>query len=272
MFVQGILSPEVTSHYKGGVRLLFCYRLVYKSRNIQIICHVVSLFVRWNSHLGAWLQEPVSSFSSVSALTRVLIQGLHFYHVLQLAFSLGFPLCMWVCLCLYLEFSANATLMPLCVNITIFSPVSSPLFLFWCVWFCLEGQLFFMFLPFSILLSARVSSCLFLSVKSISAASCQSLPWHPGDLGLRFLLSLCPGLEELVLSEMNSPSRTQTGDSSSVSSFSYREILREKESSTIPARVRSKEEPTAPASTQILGLSFSPLQPSLTMGPAHIFS
>ncbi|KAM6151356.1 GRIP1-associated protein 1 isoform 2-T2 [Rhynchocyon petersi] len=44
------------------------------------------------------------------------------------------------------------------------------------------------------------------------------------------------GLEELVLSEMNSPSRTQTGDSSSVSSFSYREILREKESAAIPAR------------------------------------
>ncbi|XP_029390113.1 GRIP1-associated protein 1 isoform X5 [Mus pahari] len=44
------------------------------------------------------------------------------------------------------------------------------------------------------------------------------------------------GLEELVLSEMNSPSRTQTGDSSSVSSFSYREILKEKESSAIPAR------------------------------------
>ncbi|KAM9181411.1 GRIP1-associated protein 1 isoform 2-T2 [Dugong dugon] len=44
------------------------------------------------------------------------------------------------------------------------------------------------------------------------------------------------GLEELVLSEMNSPSRTQTGDSSSVSSFSYREILREKESSAVPAR------------------------------------
>lgn len=115
------------------------------------------------------------------------------------------------------------------------------------------------FLPFSI------------SVKSISASSCQSLPWHPGDLGLRFLLSLCPGLEELVLSEMNSPSRTQTGDSSSVSSFSYREILREKESSTIPARVRSEEEPTAPASAQILGLSFPPLQPSLTVGLAHIF-
>ncbi|XP_016046449.1 GRIP1-associated protein 1 isoform X4 [Erinaceus europaeus] len=44
------------------------------------------------------------------------------------------------------------------------------------------------------------------------------------------------GLEELVFSEMNSPSRTQTGDSSSVSSFSYREILREKESSSVPAR------------------------------------
>ncbi|XP_021105617.1 GRIP1-associated protein 1 isoform X2 [Heterocephalus glaber] len=44
------------------------------------------------------------------------------------------------------------------------------------------------------------------------------------------------GLEELVLSEMNSPSRTQTGDSSSISSFSYREILREKESSAAPAR------------------------------------
>uniref|UniRef100_A0A2K5PBK1 GRIP1 associated protein 1 n=1 Tax=Cebus imitator TaxID=2715852 RepID=A0A2K5PBK1_CEBIM len=44
------------------------------------------------------------------------------------------------------------------------------------------------------------------------------------------------GLEELVLSEMNSPSRTQTGDSSSISSFSYREILREKESSAVPAR------------------------------------
>ncbi|KAJ8265064.1 hypothetical protein COCON_G00141630 [Conger conger] len=36
------------------------------------------------------------------------------------------------------------------------------------------------------------------------------------------------GLEELVLSEISSPSRTQqTGDSSSVSSFSYREIMKE---------------------------------------------
>nr|XP_008508584.1 PREDICTED: GRIP1-associated protein 1 [Equus przewalskii] len=58
--------------------------------------------------------------------------------------------------------------------------------------------------------------------------------------------SLCPGLEELVLSEMNSPSRTQTGDSSSVSSFSYREILREKESSTVPARSLSSSPQAQP--------------------------
>ncbi|XP_053551484.1 GRIP1-associated protein 1 isoform X2 [Bombina bombina] len=35
------------------------------------------------------------------------------------------------------------------------------------------------------------------------------------------------GLEELVLAEISSPSRTQTGDSSSISSFSYREIMKE---------------------------------------------
>ncbi|KAM4663874.1 GRIP1-associated protein 1 isoform 1-T1 [Discoglossus pictus] len=38
------------------------------------------------------------------------------------------------------------------------------------------------------------------------------------------------GLEELVLAEISSPSRTQTGDSSSVSSFSYREIMKENSS------------------------------------------
>ncbi|XP_045426340.1 GRIP1-associated protein 1 isoform X5 [Pipistrellus kuhlii] len=54
------------------------------------------------------------------------------------------------------------------------------------------------------------------------------------------------GLEELVLSEMNSPSRTQTGDSSSISSFSYREILREKESATIPARSLSSSPQAQP--------------------------
>uniref|UniRef100_A0A8C2JZ66 GRIP1 associated protein 1 n=1 Tax=Cyprinus carpio TaxID=7962 RepID=A0A8C2JZ66_CYPCA len=41
-------------------------------------------------------------------------------------------------------------------------------------------------------------------------------------------LSVSAGLEELVLSEINSPSRTQqTGDSSSISSFSYREIMKD---------------------------------------------
>uniref|UniRef100_A0A2K6B7U8 GRIP1 associated protein 1 n=1 Tax=Macaca nemestrina TaxID=9545 RepID=A0A2K6B7U8_MACNE len=54
------------------------------------------------------------------------------------------------------------------------------------------------------------------------------------------------GLEELVLSEMNSPSRTQTGDSSSISSFSYREILREKESSAVPARSSSSSPQAQP--------------------------
>ncbi|XP_054978186.1 GRIP1-associated protein 1 isoform X6 [Sorex araneus] len=54
------------------------------------------------------------------------------------------------------------------------------------------------------------------------------------------------GLEELVLSEMHSPSRTQTGDSSSVSSFSYREILREKETSAVPARSLSSSPQAQP--------------------------
>ncbi|XP_077464515.1 GRIP1-associated protein 1 isoform X2 [Stigmatopora argus] len=38
------------------------------------------------------------------------------------------------------------------------------------------------------------------------------------------------GLEELVLSEINSPSRTQQTDSSSVSSFSYRDMMKESQS------------------------------------------
>ncbi|XP_025069453.1 GRIP1-associated protein 1, partial [Alligator sinensis] len=36
-----------------------------------------------------------------------------------------------------------------------------------------------------------------------------------------------PGLEEIVLAEMSSPSRTTMGDSSSISSFSYRDIMKE---------------------------------------------
>uniref|UniRef100_U3FCJ7 GRIP1-associated protein 1 n=2 Tax=Micrurus TaxID=8634 RepID=U3FCJ7_MICFL len=35
------------------------------------------------------------------------------------------------------------------------------------------------------------------------------------------------GIEDLVLADLSSPSRTQTGDSSSISSFSYREIMKE---------------------------------------------
>lgn len=41
-------------------------------------------------------------------------------------------------------------------------------------------------------------------------------------------LMVLSGLEELVLSEISSPSRTQqTGDSSSVSSFSYKDVMKE---------------------------------------------
>lgn len=55
------------------------------------------------------------------------------------------------------------------------------------------------------------------------------------------------GLEELVLSEINSPSRTQqTGDSSSVSSFSYRDIIKE-------------AQPTIQNKVSIKGLWWQPL-------------
>ncbi|XP_041500214.1 GRIP1-associated protein 1 isoform X4 [Microtus oregoni] len=54
------------------------------------------------------------------------------------------------------------------------------------------------------------------------------------------------GLEELVLSKVNSPSRTQTGDSSSISSFSYREILKEKETTAVPARSLSSSPQAQP--------------------------
>uniref|UniRef100_A0A5F9DIG0 GRIP1 associated protein 1 n=1 Tax=Oryctolagus cuniculus TaxID=9986 RepID=A0A5F9DIG0_RABIT len=64
--------------------------------------------------------------------------------------------------------------------------------------------------------------------------------------GQRILEKKGSALEELVLSEMNSPSRTQTGDSSSISSFSYREILREKESSAVPARSLSSSPQAQP--------------------------
>ncbi|XP_028923433.1 GRIP1-associated protein 1 isoform X2 [Ornithorhynchus anatinus] len=51
------------------------------------------------------------------------------------------------------------------------------------------------------------------------------------------------GIEDLVLAEINSPSRAQTGDSSSISSFSYREIM--KESSTPSTAKASTGSPQA---------------------------
>ncbi|XP_030640788.1 GRIP1-associated protein 1 isoform X2 [Chanos chanos] len=60
------------------------------------------------------------------------------------------------------------------------------------------------------------------------------------------------GLEELVLSEISSPSRTQqTGDSSSVSSFSYREIMKEGTS----AQGSSKSNTSSPQSQRPADLS-----------------
>uniref|UniRef100_A0A3Q4GTP6 GRIP1 associated protein 1 n=1 Tax=Neolamprologus brichardi TaxID=32507 RepID=A0A3Q4GTP6_NEOBR len=48
---------------------------------------------------------------------------------------------------------------------------------------------------------------------------------------IAFEIVVVSGLEELVLSEINSPSRTQqTGDSSSVSSFSYKDMMKESQS------------------------------------------
>lgn len=62
---------------------------------------------------------------------------------------------------------------------------------------CPERWLLLPFLPLPVVLSASPSPCpsvtspLPISVKSISASSCQSLPWDPGGLGLRFLFPLC---------------------------------------------------------------------------------
>ena len=53
-------------------------------------------------------------------------------------------------------------------------------------------------------------------------------------------VSLAAGLEELVLSELSSPSRSQpAGDSSSVSSFSYRDVMKE-----TPSTNQSKVSPS----------------------------
>ncbi|XP_066500196.1 GRIP1-associated protein 1 isoform X2 [Hoplias malabaricus] len=60
------------------------------------------------------------------------------------------------------------------------------------------------------------------------------------------------GLEELVLSEISSPSRTQqTGDSSSISSFSYREMMKEGAS----AQTTNKSNTSSPQSQRPADLS-----------------
>ncbi|XP_050972563.1 GRIP1-associated protein 1 isoform X3 [Labeo rohita] len=65
-------------------------------------------------------------------------------------------------------------------------------------------------------------------------------------------LTVSAGLEELVLSEISSPSRTQqTGDSSSISSFSYREIM--KDGASAPST--SKSNTSSPQSQRPADLS-----------------
>lgn len=141
----------------------------------------------------------------------------------------------------------------LCLH-RLFLPIFTFVSLLVCV--CLEKQLFFLFLPFPILLSA---SCLsvFASlhlVKSISASSCSG-PW---GLGLRFLPRLRARGVGSLRDELTVSWLQILGDSSSALLQLPRDLA-EKESSTVPARVRGREEPIAPASTQILG-------------PAHIYS
>uniref|UniRef100_A0A3Q4H9T6 GRIP1 associated protein 1 n=1 Tax=Neolamprologus brichardi TaxID=32507 RepID=A0A3Q4H9T6_NEOBR len=68
-----------------------------------------------------------------------------------------------------------------------------------------------------------------LEKKGSAAVKCKLHTERP-----KLAVDLSPGasrLEELVLSEINSPSRTQqTGDSSSVSSFSYKDMMKESQS------------------------------------------
>lgn len=152
-------------------------------------------------------------------------------------------------LCAYPKSKCGRPFMPIGVHTARPLPASSPLFLFWGVCaqrggssfrFCLSLSYCLPPLPHA-LASLRLSPSLSNLFLPLPASRC---PGTLGDWGSGFSSLSTQGLEELVLSEMNSPSRTQTGDSSSVSSFSYREILREKESSTVPARVRGREEST----------------------------
>lgn len=128
----------------------------------------------------------------------------------------------------------------LCLH-CLFSSIFCLLFLLVCV--CLEKQLFFLFLPFPILLSA---SCLRLFASpSRPNLFLLFLPWDPGGLGLRFLFPLPRARGVGSLRDELKPD-PETGDSSAAS-FSYREILREKESSTVPARVRGREATYSPS-------------------------
>ena len=256
----GIQSPEVTSLYKGGLLFLFCCKLVYKSTNrfklcaIHSVCpldedlgvclwvyrHLFSLY-----HYSDLCPKPASLLASIICSGLLSVWGL-------LSAHMGAPVpSPAICT---LSLSANVSLCPFMT-----APRLSPhLHLCFTSGVCLPRETaLFSVSAFLYPTVCIMPECLFASLHLCQIYFCLFLPWDPGGLGLRFLFLLCPGLEELVLSEMNSPSRTQTGDSSSVSSFSYREILREKESSTVPARVRGREEPTAPASTQILGPPFS---------------
>lgn len=71
------------------------------------------------------------------------------------------------------------------------------------------------------------------------------------------------GLEELVLSEINSPSRTQqTGDSSSVSSFSYKDVMKEAQptnQNTLPAAGSPQSQRPAELSDDEVGELFQRL-------------
>uniref|UniRef100_A0A8C6XPD3 GRIP1 associated protein 1 n=1 Tax=Naja naja TaxID=35670 RepID=A0A8C6XPD3_NAJNA len=55
------------------------------------------------------------------------------------------------------------------------------------------------------------------------------------------------GIEDLVLADISSPSRTQTGDSSSISSFSYREIMKEGSEITAFPEMALSSQPPRPA-------------------------
>lgn len=75
-------------------------------------------------------------------------------------------------------------------------------------------------------------------------------------------LSLAAGLEELVLSEISSPSRSQpAGDSSSISSFSYKDMMKEPQTTT-------QSKVSQAYNSVLLCGTFSPLSYALSHFPA----